>query len=577
LKEDDLAELLRIDLKIVHQHLLNLKREKFINEKSIMITQSPDEQQQNAVDAPPKYESKWAIQARTTKHSYFYINYKMMVNVIKYKLDKIRILIESEESQFTTRANFKCTQCKKTYSDLDTKDIFLTMQCLYCGADVDEDVSALPKRSAGHLLNKFNTQMAPLFELLSRVEHVRLADFLLRPNPVDMTLVLERINTANGTKPAPLDPTKKAANLVKFDKWSGDKTRHTNVDIFGQTQISINFDSTDAGSSSSALKKPRELPSILLLNRTKEDDLDGSNDRDAMLLNSVMKAADEISLANESVSELNHHHHHHHTSNSTVNNNNNNNSTATKLPTSSNPPVLSSLNPSGSNANELEAIIMQKLLKHEKKTDFQQQNETDKSDTTTTTTTTTAPTTNSSITITKKRNLSLVQPLVNNNFTELPEDLIQKKRRLNNGAFETPMATTNGYHNRQSLNKNNFRRNNSDGSDRDDLDFGDSEDTNLTFYSEVGSGGFDSTTNSQTCMSSPDDYDEEDSNMCNNNNNNNNNNKNNVTQFIPRVTVRQKLFRLDRITPKLISLMNEHEKESYINICRQLYSEIYEI
>lgn len=42
--------------------------------------------------------------------------------------------------------------------------------------------------------------MMPIFDLLSRVENVRLADSILRPEPVDMSYVLERmkINTSNG-------------------------------------------------------------------------------------------------------------------------------------------------------------------------------------------------------------------------------------------------------------------------------------------------------------------------------------------------------------------------------------------
>jgi transcription initiation factor TFIIE subunit alpha len=59
LKEEDLAELLRMDLKVVHQHLVNLKKEKFLNEQSIMETSADGN--------------------KSSKHSYFYINYKMMV------------------------------------------------------------------------------------------------------------------------------------------------------------------------------------------------------------------------------------------------------------------------------------------------------------------------------------------------------------------------------------------------------------------------------------------------------------------------------------------------------------------
>lgn len=160
---------------------------------------------------------------KQSKHSYFYINYQMVVKVIKYKLDRIRIQIELDENQFTTRAQFKCTECGKTYSDLDTKDIFLTMRCILCGADVDEDTSALPKQSARNLMNKFNTQMAPIFELLRRVEHVRLAENILRPEPVDMSYVLERMKSsassgANGPGKAANGLNGKAAtNKVHYD------------------------------------------------------------------------------------------------------------------------------------------------------------------------------------------------------------------------------------------------------------------------------------------------------------------------------------------------------------------------
>ena len=46
--------------------------------------------------------------------------------------------------------------------------------------------------------------------------------------------------------------------------------------------------------------------------------------------------------------------------------------------------------------------------------------------------------------------------------------------------------------------------------------------------------------------------------------------------FMPKISIRNKLFRLDLVTPKLINCMNDSEKENYITICRQLYSEIYD-
>ena len=46
---------------------------------------------------------------------------------------------------------------------------------------------------------------------------------------------------------------------------------------------------------------------------------------------------------------------------------------------------------------------------------------------------------------------------------------------------------------------------------------------------------------------------------------------------VPRITVKNRSYRLDKLNPYLINQMNETEKEFYINVCRQLYTEIYEI
>jgi hypothetical protein len=190
------------------------------------------------------------------------------------------------------------------------------MTCLYCGAEVDEDTSSLPNKASRNLLNKFNTQMSVIFELLAKVEHVRLADFILRPEPVDMTLTLEKISSSSsiavgasnvvgagsGLQSSKSNPqlTGKAA-MIKYDKWSGDKTR--NADLLGQTRISINFDSQNA--QAGANHKAKELPAILLFNRTQdtEDQLD-TNNRDSILLNSVKMAADETILK-DNVNSLN--------------------------------------------------------------------------------------------------------------------------------------------------------------------------------------------------------------------------------------------------------------------------------
>jgi transcription initiation factor TFIIE subunit alpha len=58
------------------------------------------------------------------KVNYFFINYKIFVNVIKYKLDLMRKRLETEERDATSRANFKCTNCSKSFTDLEIDQLF---------------------------------------------------------------------------------------------------------------------------------------------------------------------------------------------------------------------------------------------------------------------------------------------------------------------------------------------------------------------------------------------------------------------------------------------------------------------
>lgn len=435
LKEEDLAELLRLDLKTVHQYLINLKKEKFLTEHPIMETNAD---------------------GKSTKHSYFYINYKMMVNIIKYKLHRIRQQIELNDNQSTKRANFICTNCKKTYTDLDTKEIFLTMTCSFCGAEVEEDMANMPQEVSRNLLSKFNTQTKTIYDLLARVENVHLADFILRPKPVDLTPVLERISSQSSIALSSSSNSKSSQQLtgksamVKFDKWSGDKTRNT--DLLGQTRISINFDSNN--SANNGQYKAKELPAILLANKTHEEEHDANN-RDSLLLNSVKMAAD-ATILKDNVNSLN---------NGSANGGNNN-TNLNKTSTSSNLANLTTSTGTNETTANLETIIMQKLLKHEKKgntttnnTDKQGASSLDSSPKSTTSTTQSAidsiianPSKNglingihskstSSITITKKRNYedekmdknSHISSLNGHSHNNLQDLILIKKRKLNNG------------------------------------------------------------------------------------------------------------------------------------------------
>ena len=108
LREDDLAELLKFDKKMLRARISNLKNDKFIQVKQRMETDTSDE----------------SGQGKIVKMNCYFINYKVFVNIVKYKLDHMHKKMETSERDATSRSSFKCTGCEKTFKDLEAGQLF---------------------------------------------------------------------------------------------------------------------------------------------------------------------------------------------------------------------------------------------------------------------------------------------------------------------------------------------------------------------------------------------------------------------------------------------------------------------
>ncbi|XP_023228953.1 general transcription factor IIE subunit 1-like [Centruroides sculpturatus] len=216
MKEDDLVDLLKFERKQLRAVIAQLKNDRFVKVRLRMET-GPD--------------------GKTSRQNYYYINYKVFVNVVKYKLDHMRRKIETEERDSTSRASFKCTSCEKTFTDLEADQLidFETgeFRCSYCNALVDEDQTALPKQDSRLLLARFNDQIEPLYDLLRKVEDIKLAPELLEPEPTDVSDI--KRDAGN------LPKTKSLHKPQDHDSWSGDATRNRNYHLNEEQGITINF------------------------------------------------------------------------------------------------------------------------------------------------------------------------------------------------------------------------------------------------------------------------------------------------------------------------------------------------
>lgn len=98
MKEDDICELLKFERKQLRARISILKNDKFLQGRLKMET-GPD--------------------GKAAKVTFYFINYKTFVNVVKYKLDWMRKRMETTERDATSRASFKCVNCSKTFTDLE--------------------------------------------------------------------------------------------------------------------------------------------------------------------------------------------------------------------------------------------------------------------------------------------------------------------------------------------------------------------------------------------------------------------------------------------------------------------------
>lgn len=102
-KEEDLLQLLKYECKQLRTALNTLRADKLVKLR-VRVETGPN--------------------GKSTRHNYYYINYKVLMDVVKYKLDHVRRKIEAEERDSTTRSSFKCPSCSSTYTDLEVNQLF---------------------------------------------------------------------------------------------------------------------------------------------------------------------------------------------------------------------------------------------------------------------------------------------------------------------------------------------------------------------------------------------------------------------------------------------------------------------
>lgn len=166
-KEEDLHALTGFDKRTLTAITNTLKNDRVLKEKSFIESR----------------KKETGEETRNVRVKHWYINYKSIINIIKYKLWKVKNMIDKEVKDSSNRAAFHCTRCSKRFNELDIDRLYNPMSdqlnCTYCEGVVIEDENR-HQGDVRQLALSFAEHTEKLQKLLNKLDFIR-----LHPNIVD--------------------------------------------------------------------------------------------------------------------------------------------------------------------------------------------------------------------------------------------------------------------------------------------------------------------------------------------------------------------------------------------------------
>lgn len=162
IKQQDLADRLCLDPKLVRSYIQEFKRDKIINEGI-------------------RVEYNDVTTGRRNQDQYYYeLNRDMFINVVRFRLIKMQAHADTLERQQTYKpTNYKCEQCDKVYTELEYLKLYKSPQepiiCSLCEGVVQEEEETAESAAAARQTvtrSLFNMQMKPIFDILEKIDEL---------------------------------------------------------------------------------------------------------------------------------------------------------------------------------------------------------------------------------------------------------------------------------------------------------------------------------------------------------------------------------------------------------------------
>eukprot|EP00730_Choanoeca_flexa_P003158 TRINITY_DN11311_c1_g2_i2.p1 TRINITY_DN11311_c1_g2~~TRINITY_DN11311_c1_g2_i2.p1 ORF type:complete len:416 (+),score=95.51 TRINITY_DN11311_c1_g2_i2:50-1297(+) len=182
IKDGDIPSLIALDRKCLKEAIAKLKHEHLIKSKDLDDPYAPPE-------------------ARNRKATFWYIDYRTLINVVKYKSLKLHKLLEHERKQARNSSHYECPRCKKTYTDLDFADLLGPDGLFWCprcpSTQLEDKADREASDRANKLMNTWNVQSRAFEPYLKKADSIVLSDTLLQARPPRQNLAIVRDNHMN--------------------------------------------------------------------------------------------------------------------------------------------------------------------------------------------------------------------------------------------------------------------------------------------------------------------------------------------------------------------------------------------
>ncbi|CAI2171518.1 20669_t:CDS:2 [Funneliformis geosporum] len=124
-----------------------------------------------------KTESKKAEQ-RAMPRTYYYVDWQQVVNVIKWKIFKIREMVGDRMRSEQENKGYLCPGCKKVFAPLDVHNLFDPNRdafiCDLCHSELDHNDNAENVKGSEKLHGRFMEQSQPIIDLLKSIDKLRI-------------------------------------------------------------------------------------------------------------------------------------------------------------------------------------------------------------------------------------------------------------------------------------------------------------------------------------------------------------------------------------------------------------------